>query len=99
MSEIELSILAFTLKGKIYINACLPFGAGSSCYIFEKVAGVLQWVITNKTGCSWLSHFLDDFPLLHKTCLSLQEFMNTFYRIMEDVRMPIAVEKTPDTDP
>ena len=94
MLETELPILAFTLNGKIYINACLPFGAGSSCFIFETVAGALQWVITNETGCSWLSHFLDDFPLLPKTCFSLQKFVNSFYRIMEDIGMPIAIEKT-----
>ena len=94
MSEIELPILAFTLNGKIYINACLPFGASSSCFIFEKVAGALQWIVTNETGCSWLSHFLDDFPLLHKTCFSLQKFVNSFYRIIEDIGMPIAIEKT-----
>ena len=94
MSEIELSLLAFTLNRKIYINACLLFGAGSSCLIFERVAGALQWIITNKTGCSWISHFLDDFPLLHKTCSSLQIFVDQFYRIMKDIGMPIAIEKT-----
>ena len=94
MAEEELSILAFTLNGKIYINACLLSGAGPSCLIFERVAGALQWIVTNETGCSWLSHLLDDFPLLHKTYFSLQEFMNSFYRIMANIGMPIAVEKT-----
>ena len=70
MSERMLPYLVFTLNGNIYINASLPFGAASSCLIFEKVAGTLQWIVKNKMGCHWISHFLDDFPLLGKSCPS-----------------------------
>ena len=34
----DLHLLGFTLGGKHYINSNLPFGAASSCTIFEKVA-------------------------------------------------------------
>ena len=93
MHKDELVLLAFTLSGKIYINASLPFRAGSSCFIFEKVACALQWIVTNETGYSWISHILDDFSLLHRSCMSLQKFIESFYRIMREIGMPIAVEK------
>ena len=40
--ELEIRLLAFTFDGQIYINCSIPFGASSSCAIFEKVMGVLQ---------------------------------------------------------
>ena len=40
--EWEIRLLAFTFEGQIYINCSIPFGASSSCAIFEKVTGVLQ---------------------------------------------------------
>ena len=94
MSRSMLRFLGFTLNGKIYINCCLPFGAASSCFIFEKVATALQWIVSNETGCYYISHFLDDFPLLHKSCESLTHFMHEFYRLMADIGMPVAVSKT-----
>ena len=93
MSCAMLRFLAFTLNGKIYINCCLPFGTASSCFIFEKVVTALQWIVSNKTGCFWISHFLDDFPLLHKSCKSLLWFMSKFYRLMADIGMPVVVSK------
>ena len=88
-----LRFLAFTLNGKIYINCCLPFGTTSSCFIFEKVVTTLQWIVSNEMGCFWISHFLDDFPLLHKSCESLIWFMGEFNRLMADIGMPVAVSK------
>ena len=64
MSKKMLLYLVFTLNGKIYINTSLPFSAASSCFIFEMMAGALQWVVTNKTGYHWILHSLHDFPLL-----------------------------------
>ena len=60
----DIQFLAFMLNGKIYLNISLPFGAALSCCIFEKVAILLQWIVTNKTGRDTISHYLDDFPLL-----------------------------------
>ena len=39
---------------------------------------------------------LDDFPLLHKSCLSLQQFIECIYRIMNDIGLPIASKKMLD---
>ena len=89
----ELSLLAFSLNNNVFINSSLTFGAGSSCFIFEKVSCILQWVVTNETGCHWISHFLEDFPLLGRNYVSLLEFIQNFYDIMPDIGMPKAISK------
>ena len=86
----DIRFLAFTLNGKIYLNISLPFGAASSCCIFEKVATLLQWIVTNETGRDSISHYLDDFPLLGALWDETKQFVEVFYDIMARVRMPIA---------
>ena len=90
----EVRLFGFTFEGKYYLNACMAFGEASSCFIFEKIATALQWIVSNVTGCHWISHFLDDFPLLERSRLSLVTFMDEFYRIMSDIGMPVAMHKT-----
>ena len=90
----ELFLLAFTFENKIYINSSLPFGAASSCAIFEKVASALQWIITDQTGRTHISHFLDDFPLLGATSNEVNDFILDFYRIMHQIGIPVAKDKT-----
>ena len=94
MHESQLFLLGFTFQGKFYINSSLPFGAASSCAIFEKVATALQWIVTNETGRTLISHFLDDFPLLGRSNEDVSLFITQFYRIMERIGMPVAKEKT-----
>ena len=90
----DLALLGFTLNNKYYINCSVLFGAASSCFIFEKVALALQWIITNERGCEWISHFLDDFPLLEKSFDALQSLMNEFKRLMADIGMPVVLTKS-----
>ena len=80
MRESQLPLLAFTFRGKIYINCTLPFGASSSCLIFERVARSFQWIVTNETRNTNLSHYLDDFPLFGHTRRDLELFMQQFFR-------------------
>ena len=71
-----------------------PFGVASSCQIFEKVACVLQWIITNETGRIYISHFLDDFPLLGVSMDDVCLFIIDFYSIMNSFGMSVTKEKT-----
>ena len=90
----EIRILAFSLNGKIYINVCLPFGAASSCKIFEAVATLLEWIVKHHACRSAMSHYLDDFPLLGKSYSDAEHFKVQFICIMEEIGMPIAHSKT-----
>ena len=89
----QLFLLGFTFNRKYYINSSLPFRAASSCQIFEKVACTLQWIITDQTGCVYISHFLDDFPLLGISHEDVCLFIADFYAIMDKIGMPVAKEK------
>ena len=90
----QLFLLGFTFNGKYYINSSLLFGAASSCQILEKVACALQWIITDQTGHVYISHFLDDFPLLGVSHEDVCLFIADFYTIMDKIGMPVAKEKT-----
>ena len=68
----QLFLLGFTFNGKYYINSSLPFGAASSCQIFEKVACALQWIITDQTGRVHISWTIFRYwELVTKTCAFL----------------------------
>ena len=90
----DLCLLAFSLDGKIYLNASVPFGSALSCQLFERVATVLQWIVTNVTGWRWISHYLDDFPMLARTEAELLIQMQRYMQLMEYIGMPIATDKT-----
>ena len=94
VSAEDIRFLAFTLNGKIYINTSLPFGAASSCKIFEAVATLLEWIVKYHAQRRGMSHYLDDFPLLGWSFSDAEVFKRQFIDIMEEIGMPIAHNKT-----
>ena len=90
----QIRVLAFTLDGMIYLNVTLPFGAASSCLIFEKVARLLQWIIVAKMDISWISHYLDDFIVLAQSIAQLLILMEQFKTVFLSIGMPLAEGKT-----
>ena len=91
---LDLPYLAFTLNGKIYLNSSVPFGAASSCLIFERVATLLEWIVRNETGRETMSHYLDDYVLLGFSYQDTLNFVHQFEEIMAKIHMPVAQEKT-----
>ena len=90
----NLALLAFTLDGEYYLNSSVPFRAASSCQIFERVATVLQWIVTSETGWKWISHYLDNFPMLAKSKAALNVQIQKYYDQMKKIGMPVAEKKT-----
>ena len=78
----------------MYLNSSVPFGARSSCKIFNDVADLLEWIIVNESGKTYISHFLDDYPLFERTKPLLEQFVAIFLDVMGQIGMPIAHEKT-----
>ena len=89
----DLALLGFTLDGKYYLNSSVPFRAASSCQIFERVATVMQWIITSEMGWRWISHYLDDFPMLAKSKPALKQQIQKYYDLMKRIGMPVAEKK------
>ena len=94
MAEEDLRFLAFMWKGKYYINSSMAFGSASSCKIFEHIATILQWIVTDKTAWEWISHYLDDFPMLGKSKQALQKQIDDYMALMHVIGMPVAEHKT-----
>ena len=78
---VDLGVLGFTLDGKYYINTSVPFGAASSCLIFEKVASLIEWIVANETSRETPSHYLDDFLLLARSMIEAQKFLQEYHLI------------------
>ena len=94
LREDQLFLTGFTLNGKLYINSSLPFGASSSCFIFEKVATLVEWIVKHETKNKKLSHYLDDFPLLEKNWQETKTLTDQFIKIVQKIGLPIAENKT-----
>ena len=94
LSVLVIFVLGFTFNGLIYINISMPFGAASSCAIFEKVANILQWIVINETKAQWILHYLDNYILLAKCLSDLCILMKQFNQIIACIDMPITHEKT-----
>ena len=90
----QLRLMGFSLNGKFFINCTLPFGASSSFKIFEQVNSILEWIICNETSWKWISHFLDDYPMLGPTREALLKQIEKFLAIMQRIGLPITHEKT-----
>lgn len=54
-------LLGMKWKGKYFVDLVLPFGLRSAPFIFNSVAAMVEWILTNNYAVSNLVHYLDDF--------------------------------------
>ena len=87
-------VLGLSINGKIYVNVCLPFGAGSSCAIFERIATIIEWIVKYHGKIPYLKHYLNDYIMLANSLMVLAQQMQKFTDIMVAIGMPLAEEKT-----
>ena len=55
------NLLGMKWKGKYYVDLALPFGLRSAPFIFNAVASMLEWILTNNYQVTNMVHYLDDF--------------------------------------
>ena len=83
------------LATHFYYDSCLPFGASSSCAIFEAFSTALGWVARHKYRIEHIVHILDDFLILdpptHNQC---NNKLSSFLRMCSDLGVPIKRDKT-----
>lgn len=88
-------LLGIFWDNSYYYDTCLPFGASSSCAIFERFSSGLQWIAQHKLGLQHMLHILDDFLILgppsSSQCL---DDLNTFLSLCKYVGVPIKSSKT-----
>ena len=94
---LNLHLLGFTLEGKYYINSSMAFGGRSSCKIFKEFACIVQWIIQERMRSRDVSHYLDDFIMVHKFFEVCQWYMHVMEQVCEEIGAPLAPHKTEGT--
>ena len=85
----------FKFRQAFFIQTQTPFGATASCLHFERVAGLIEWVILDQINWALMTHYLDDFWLTQKTRALLRLLAENFVRIVEqEMGFPISHNKT-----
>ncbi|KAK3734847.1 hypothetical protein QZH41_011755 [Actinostola sp. cb2023] len=56
-------LLGMKWKGNYFVDLALPFGLRSAPFIFNSVATMVEWILSNNYCVSNLVHYLDDFIL------------------------------------
>ena len=90
----DLPLLGFTLNGKYYINSSMAFSSHSSCKIFEEFAVAMQWCMEQITQSKDLSHYLDDFIMIHRRFEKCLEYMNEMQHMCDRMGAPLSKKKT-----
>ena len=87
-------LLGFSWEGEYYYDKAVPFGASSSCRLFEATSKALEWIAITKLGCMAVVHILDEFLFLNSTKQGCMHDLNAFLTLCKDIGVPIAVDKT-----
>jgi len=86
-------LLAMKWDGNLYIDTCLPLGLRSAPKLFNILADLLSWILTQK-GVSPVFHYLDDFLTLgppgSSTCA---HNLATIKEVCSSLGIPLALEK------
>lgn len=86
-------LLGMRWQQDIFIDTCLPFGLRSAPKLFNILADLLSWSVTQR-GCTFVIHYLDDYltmgppgsPVCHHNLELLKE-------TCKDLGVPLAMEK------
>ena len=88
-------LLGFQFQGLYYHDSCLPFGASSSCALFESFSKALEWIARHKLGIKDILHILDDFLIFGPpNSVKCNQFLDKFLGMCNDLGVPIKAEKT-----
>ena len=88
-------LLGIMWEGQYYFDTCLPFGASSSCAIFERFSSSLQWIAATQFNIRDSIHILDDFLFMGPpSSNSCQSDLSKFLGLCKVIGVPIKKEKT-----
>ena len=75
----EFSLLVFAVEHNYYVDMRLPFGAGSSCRIYQRFSNALVYVVTTRHPSVPILALLDDHLFVGKTFDEVAEAQNFFH--------------------
>lgn len=82
-----------TKEGKYFMDKCLPFGSSISCAIFQAVSDAIAWIVEFKTRKPNVN-YLDDYLFAAALKTMCDQQIRTFLDVCEEIRFPVALEKT-----
>ena len=71
-------LFVLNISGMFFVDRCLQMECSSSCWIFERFATSLEWILRNKFGVKFMSHYLDDFIFFGKTQSECKKYLESF---------------------
>ena len=91
---VMLAIDPATGKQQFFVDKCLPFGSSISCSHYQRFSDTVHHLI-----CYWMTiicliNYLDDFLFIQYMLELCNNLMRWFLHLCEDIRMPIAFDKT-----
>jgi len=86
-------LLGMCWKGKVYVDATLPFGLCSAPKIFTAVADAFEWILRLR-GMRNVKHYLDDFIAVGPPrSLECKENLDIMRCTCRELNLPQAEEK------
>ena len=85
-----------TNKKLYFCDKMLPFGAGSSCAIYQSFSNCLQHIVEHQIGQNWTcTNYLDDFCFQSESEEDLCNWMvRQFLQLCKDINCPVSDDKT-----
>ena len=76
-----------------FVDKCLPFGSSISCAIFQAISDAIAFIVEFRTGKPNVN-YLDDYLFVAWLKRLGDEQLRAFSDVCEEIRFPVALEKT-----
>ena len=84
-----------THEVKYFVEKCLPFGASSSCFIFQCFSNTLCHLVEELTGKAFqVTNYLDDFLFVEKSKEGCDRLVTNFLKVCSDIGCPVSQDKS-----
>ena len=85
--------MGFPWLGQFYFELRLPFGSGSSPFIFNSLADAVCYVLVVVFGILFLIHYLDDYLIANLDEHSCSLDMHKAVKVFNLLGIPVALDK------
>lgn len=89
----DFDLLGIKSEDGYWVQKMLPQGSASACFIFEKFASFLDWLIKKKSGTNNITHLLDDFFMAGSTFIHCRDIFELFQSECFNLGIPLCPEK------
>ena len=90
----QFCLLVFAVENAYYVDLRLPFGAGSSCRIFQRFSNGLAHIVATACPSVVVLVYLDDFLFIGPTYETVDRAQAFFHDLCGQINLPINYDKT-----